>query len=103
MHQVLDNLVEDECNARLVNFFEVLFVFTHCEFLELLWILDDRVDCLELLVLLNVRLVLVKAISDELVDMVIVSQMDPCLVQDVGLHVVRSLLWLHSDLGETQA
>ena len=59
MHQILNDLVKDVANALLVNFLDVLLVFTHGELLQFFWILDDLIYGLELLVLFNVWLILV--------------------------------------------
>lgn len=100
VHQVLDDLVKDVANALLVNFLDVLLVFSHSELLQFFGILYDLIDSLELLVLFNVWLILVEAICHKLVDMIVISQMDSCLIEDVGLHVVWSFFWRDSNLGE---
>ena len=99
-NEIFDDLVEDVANALLVHFLDVLFVFSHGKLFQLFWIFDDLVDSLELLVLFNVWLILVEAICHKLVDMIVVSQVDSCLIEDVGLHVVWSLFWRYSNLGE---
>lgn len=102
MHQIFDDLVEYETDADLVHLLDLLFVLAHREFFQLLGVLDDLVDSLLLLVLLDVGLVLVETVSDQLVDVIVVPQVDSGLVQDVGLHVVRPLLRRNSHFGETK-
>lgn len=103
VHQVVDDLVKDEADSGLVHCFDLVLVLTHGELFKLLWILDDLVDGLLLLVLLDVWLVLEEAVRDQLVDVVVVPQVDPSLVQDVCLHVVWPLLWRDPHLGEAEA
>lgn len=103
IHQVLDDLIEDEANASFVYCLDLLLVLTHGEFLQLLWILDDVVDRLLLLVLLDVGLVLEETVRDQLVDVVVVPQVYPGLVKDVGLHVIWPLLWGNPHFGEAEA
>jgi hypothetical protein len=57
---------------------------------------------LKLLVFLNIWLILIETVGHKFIDVVIVSQMDPSLVKDVGLHVVWSLFGRNSYLGETK-
>lgn len=102
VHQIFDDLVEYETDADLVHLLDLLFVLAHREVFQLLGVLDDLVDGLLLLVLLDVGLVLVETVSDQLVDVIVVPQVDSGLVQDVGLHIVRPLLRRDSHFCETK-
>lgn len=102
MHQVFNYLVKDEANTQLIDFLDILFVLTHSKFFEFLRIFDDLIYSLQLFVLLDIRLILVETICHELVNMVIISQMYSCLIQDIGLHVIRSFFWRNSHFREAK-
>jgi len=103
MHQILNDLIEDEADSDLVHELDLFFVLAHGEFLQFFWLLDDLIHSLLLLVLLDVWLILKEAVSDELVNVIIIPQVNSSLVQDVALHIVRSLLWRNSNFGEAKA
>lgn len=101
-NEIFDDLVEDVADAIMVQLLDLLFVFSHGKLLQLSWVLDDLVHRFLLLVLVDVRLVLINAVSDDLVDLVVVSVMDSGLIEDVVLEVVWPLFRSNVDFGEAK-
>lgn len=101
-NEILNDLVEDIANAVVVKLLDLLFVLSHSKLLQLARVLDDLVHCLLLLVLVDVRLVLIHAVGDDLVDLVVVSIMNSSLIEDVVLEVVWPLLRSNVNFGEAE-
>ena len=101
-NEIFDDLVEDVADAVVVQLLDLLFVLSHGKLLQLSWVLDDLVHRFLLLVLVDVRLVLIDAVSDNLVDLLIVSVVDSGLIEDVVLEIVRPLFRSNVDFGEAK-